>query len=136
MEGLQCIGKKTDGTPCSAAPKKGSHYCFFHDPETPEACIEAGRKGGGKSRIASIKVLEDAPDVRLRTFEEITTLIEQTVNQVRTGKVSPVVSNAVCQLVTAALKIKDQTDIDKRMTRLEKALGEQGKRGNYGNQAA
>jgi len=42
----RCCHKRNDGTECKANPRKGSQYCFFHDPAVEEKRVAARRAGG------------------------------------------------------------------------------------------
>jgi hypothetical protein len=43
---LRCCHQRSDGTECKANPRKGSQYCFFHDPAVEEKRAAARRAGG------------------------------------------------------------------------------------------
>jgi len=42
----RCCHQRNDGTECKANPRKGSQYCFFHDPAVEKERVAARRAGG------------------------------------------------------------------------------------------
>jgi len=67
----------------SATP--GSDFCFFHDPAKAKEREEAWSKGG-KTTMGKQTVLPSS-EFRLESLENIVSLIEETLNQVRTGAI-------------------------------------------------
>ena len=118
----QCRHKKKDGSQCHAKPRHGSHYCFFHDPDSTKE-REAARINGGRERSRKAAVLPaDTPSAPLTSAAEITALMADTINQVRRGEVAPQVSNAVGYLAGILLKAKQQEELEQRLVRVESIL--------------
>jgi hypothetical protein len=81
MRKANCKAKTKAGTPCRArAIEKG--LCFFH--AHPEKAAELGRDGGRKNRHR-IPISSELAPCRLRSFEDVQLLLEETVNNVRQG---------------------------------------------------
>ena len=99
-----CAKIKPDGEPCGANARRGSKYCFFHDPEAKDE-RKAARRAGGISRTKPDAVLP--PSIRLepaRSLDELKDLISKTILFTLRGQVSPKVANAVGQLVNIYLR--------------------------------
>ena len=61
---------------------------------------EAARKKGGKERSRKAAVLPaDTPDRPLKTAEDITELVADTINRVRRGELDPRIANSIGCLV-------------------------------------
>jgi hypothetical protein len=91
MVGKMANGKKCkylfeDGSRCNAYALKGKDYCFSHDPESKEAKALAVRKGG---LVKQIKINGELQTIDIKTPEDVVTLLGQTINEVRKGKLPP-----------------------------------------------
>lgn len=121
----QCHYIRSDRTRCRANARRGSRYCFFHDPESA-ADREAARKKGGRERSRKAAVLPaDTPDRVLTTASDVTALLAETINQVRRGELDTRVSNAVGYLASILLNAKERDEIEKRLERVESIVAAQ-----------
>ncbi|HET9410121.1 MAG TPA: hypothetical protein VFO39_22990 [Candidatus Sulfotelmatobacter sp.] len=128
----QCRYIKPDRTHCRANARHGSAYCFFHDPDSALE-REAARKNGGKERSRRAAVLpSDTPDRSLNSAADVTTLLSETINQVRRGEVDPRISNAIGYLAGILLKAKEKDEIEQRVARLESIIAGQQMTPNVG----
>ena len=123
MNAKQCKHMMPNGKQCGGWAIKGSVFCLWHDPEKASLRSAAGKKGGSRSKIASVTVLpDDTPDIEIKSAEDVENLIGTTISQVRRGDIAPNVSNAVTQLLNAWIKIREAGSIEERLKKLEKAL--------------
>jgi len=97
---------------------KGSNYCFTHNPETQEAKHLAVVKGG----LNSGRVKLGLEPLSVRTPYEAGTLLEDTLNRVRSGEMPPNIANSVGYLVTVMLKAYEASRLEQRLDALEEAL--------------
>jgi len=118
----QCRQIKSDGSHCGANARRGSVYCFFHDPDSAKERV-AARINGGKKRSRKAAVLPaDTPNTVLTSAADVTALLAETINQVRRGEVAAQVSNAVGYLAGILLKAKQQDQLEQRVARVESIL--------------
>jgi hypothetical protein len=98
----------------------GGKYCWRHDPlvSTEEKLAASVRGGYAATRQAVLPV--DALPANLRTPEDATALLQETVHHVRTGQLPPAVANSIGYLVSVALK-SFELDVIRRLDELEKA---------------
>jgi hypothetical protein len=125
MTGRPCTQTLPDGRPCRGFATTGSEYCFAHDPARALQRSAAQRAGGKAPRGRSLpkSAVEVAPDpVAIRSNEDLLVLVETTINDLRTGRLDPRVSNAVGYLANVAVKILEQTEIETRLDALEAVL--------------
>lgn len=102
------------GTPCGA-PAVERGLCFFH--AHPDRLKELGRLGGranGRPRDN-----QEVPPIELRNVNDVTVLLAQTINQVRSGALDARTSNAVGYLAAVMLKAFQQGDLEARLQALE-----------------
>ena len=116
----KCRAKKPDGSRCLAAAQPKSDFCFFHDPSTAAKRREAQALGGRQNRMKTLD--ESAPDVKVQDAGDVATLISETINQVRKGKIDPRVANAVGYLSNILVKAVEQDKLETRIERLEALL--------------
>jgi len=122
----RCVCVKSDGTRCDANARRGSTYCFFHDPESTSD-REAARKKGGRERSRKAAVLPaDTPDRALTTASDVTALLAETINKVRRGELDTRISNAVGYLASILLNAKERDELEQRLERLEAIVIAQG----------
>lgn len=118
----QCRHLKSDGSCCHAYALTGSLYCFVHDPASAQK-RDAARVKGGKERSRKAAVLPvNTPDLHLYTAGDVTSLLKDTVNQVRRGEIDPRVCNAIGCIAGLLLKAQQQEQMEKRMGRIESVI--------------
>ena len=78
---------------------------------------------GGISRSRTAAVLPpDALDNPLRNTQDVSTLLAESINQVRRGQLDPRVANSVGHLANILLGALQQGPLEERLARLEAAL--------------
>lgn len=110
----QCTATTKAGSPCKA-PAVERGLCYFH--AHPDRLRELGRQGGKANR--RFPKDPDLPEVQLRSVNDVTALLAQTINQVRSGGLDPRTGNAVGYLAAVMLKALQQGDIEARLQALE-----------------
>jgi len=113
-----CHFIKPDGEQCQAKAMKGCDYCFTHNPDTRAEKHLAVIKGGLNSK----KVRLDLKPLSIKTPQEVSMLIEDTINQVRSGKMPPNIANTIGYLAGHALKAIETADIKDKITELEAVI--------------
>jgi len=114
VQGCQFI--KKDGSPCKAHAKKDSDFCFFHT--NPENAKTAGEKGGRQGRH---KVLFES-NLSLKSTNDVISLLEETINQIRTGSFDRAIGNTVGYLAGILLKCLEQSELEQRINKIEEAV--------------
>ena len=82
----KCRFRKKNGKSCSADAQIGKDLCVFHDP-AKAADGRRARRAGGINRSQNTTVLPpETPDIPLRTIHDVSTLLAESINQVRRGQ--------------------------------------------------
>ena|SRR5438309_2254323 len=82
------------------------------------------RRAGGITRNRAAKVLPpETPDSPLRNTTDVSTLLGESINQVRRGQLDPRVANAVGYLASILLNALDQGLVEERLSRVDATLG-------------
>ncbi len=117
-----CAGIKADGTRCGAQAMRNSQWCIGHDPEQAEArrrrASKGGKRGGRGRPVAELAALRvENAEIRERLLE---------------GKLKPGVAavavqsiNTDIRAVSAALKAREQEELEQRLEEVEELLRQQ-----------
>lgn len=116
--GRRCVYQHPSGRQCGGFAVSASAYCFAHDPASSQKRDEARRRGGRAGRMASLS----GADASVRSFADVVTVVEATINDVRAGRLDVKIANAVALLSGVALKAIGQSDLETRLAALEAAL--------------
>ena len=71
---------------------------------------------------------DDSPEIPIKSANDILTLVSDTINQIRTGKLDVRVGNGIGYLSGIALKAIEKGDLDDRIKTLEERI--ENSRGN------
>ena len=125
----KCSGITQAGTSCKGIPIEGSQWCYVHHPdrrveERRRHGSKGGKRGGRGRPVAELGALrEENQDIRRRLLE---------------GELLPGVAavaiqslNTDIRAVAAALKAKEQEELEARLEELEQAM-ESKKGSRYG----
>jgi len=105
---------------CNAPALKDGEYCFFHSEKTKEQRKRSASKGGSRRRIH----VEDVP---IETVEDVKRILAEAVNELRGSASESLVSKAraIGYLASVLMDAFEKSDIENRITELEKLLIEQ-----------
>ena len=118
----KCSFGNKGGGRCRADAQSGKTMCIFHDPTRAADGRRARRMGGiNRSRTAAVLPVE-APDNPLRNTQDVSTLLAESINQVRRGQLDPRVANSVGHLASILLGALQQGPLEERLARIEAAL--------------
>jgi hypothetical protein len=118
MEEERCNYIKENGEQCNASPMKGCNYCFSHNPDTKIEKHLAVVKGG----FASKRVELGLEPVSIKTPQEISQLLENTINEVRDGRMPPNIANTIGFLAGHALKAMELFKYADKVESVERIL--------------
>jgi hypothetical protein len=116
--GARCSATTKRGNPCRAAAVSGSQFCGLHG--DPARAAELGRLGGRKNRhyVETDEVTIAPPS----TPEDVKNLLAQAMADVRARKLDPRIASTLTYMSGAFLKAFETTEMEQRLTRLEKEL--------------
>src|SRR5918997_1288755 len=120
-----CAGIRADGGRCGAQAMRNSQFCIGHDPDQAEArrrrASKGGKRGGRGRPVTELGALRaENADIRERLLE---------------GGLSPGVAavavqsiNTDIRAVGAALKAREQEELEARLEELERVLEQRAER--------
>jgi Family of unknown function (DUF5763) len=114
-----CKAKTKSGKPCQAAATEGG-LCFFH--ANPDKASELGRIGGRTKRPAAAGSNDPLPT--LDNAIAVRDTVARLVADVYVGRLHPRIAAGLAPLMNLQLKAIEATNIEQRLTKLEKRLGE------------
>ena len=114
-----CAGIRADGGRCGAQALRNSQWCIGHDPDQSETrrrrASKGGKRGGRGRPVAELGALRvENADIRQRLLE----------GELQPGVAAVAVQsiNTDIRAVSAALKAKEQEDLEQRLEELERVL--------------
>jgi hypothetical protein len=114
-----CKAKTKSGKPCRAAATSGG-LCFFH--ANPIKAAELGRIGGRSKRLSVSDTADPLP--KLESAMAVRATVDRLVAEVYAGKIQPRVAAGLAPLLNLQLQAIKATDIDFRLTKMEKQMEE------------
>jgi len=115
-----CIYIKQSGEKCKAKAMKGSSYCFTHNPGTKLEKHLAVVKGG----LSSKRVRLDLMPLNIETPQDISILLADTINRVRSGEIPPNIANCIGYLSGVLTKVYETNKLEQKVISLQEALNE------------
>jgi hypothetical protein len=109
------------GRQCKNWAITGDDYCFFHSQRKAIDRARAQRKGGQKALSGKKRVLAQS-NIQIEKTSDIVRLLNDTINQVRTGRIEAKIANAVGYLSGICLKALEQGDLEDRLEALENRI--------------
>lgn len=97
---------------------KGSDYCFTHNPDTQEEKHLAVVKGGLNSKRIKLEL----EPLSIKTPQEVSVLLEDTINGVRSGEIPPNIANTIGYLSGHIIKALETEDIKDKILELEAVI--------------
>ena len=117
----KCTFRRKNGTRCAADVQIGRDVCVFHDPDKAEDGRRARRAGGiNRNKLAVLSL--ETPDNPLGNTNDVSTLLGESINQVRRGQLDPRVANALGYLTSVLLRALEQGSIEDRLKKIEATL--------------
>lgn len=111
---MDCKQVRADGQICKAIAMKGSDFCFSHNPDTQAEKHLAVVKGGENSRKLSLNL----KPLSIKSPQEISSLLEDTINGVRSGDIPPNIANTIGFLAGHALKAIETGELKEKIIEL------------------
>lgn len=125
----QCKATRKDGSQCRADALKGGDLCAFHAPAKADNFAAGRVKGGQAGKLATLGEVKPwrgtAGEVAVMTTvspAELVSLLCETIDDVRTGRLDPKVANAVGYLAGVIVKIEQYEAIHERLAAIEETL--------------
>jgi hypothetical protein len=94
--------------------------CYFH--ANPDKASELGQRGGKARSSDGASDATGYVDRPLKTVEDVTNLLAETINDLRSGSIDSRIANTVGYLATGMLKALQQGDIEGRLRAMEVVL--------------
>ena len=115
----QCQFIKEDGAQCEGFTMENSEFCFSHNPESKDAKLEAVIKGG----LAPKKITLNLPPVEVKTVTDVIILLEDTINQLRTGEIpSSNPANTIGFLCGHILKALEISKVENKLEAIDRII--------------
>ena len=120
MPDVKCKQIKDDGTPCGAFAMSESEFCFFHNPDIDEAEKKDAQTKGGANRALVNK--ESLPAIPVKAPSDAITLLNDTIDRVRSGKLDIRVANCIGVLTGHLLKAFEVAELTSKVEFIEQVI--------------
>lgn len=113
---MKCKHIKMNGEQCRANAMSESELCFRHNPTMKEFAVEVSASGGksNKHNTSPLKA-----QIKLKKPKDVTKLLEQTINELREGSITPKIATSIGYLSSQIIKAMEVNELDKRLEALE-----------------
>ncbi|MDO8430180.1 MAG: hypothetical protein Q7S73_02335 [bacterium] len=108
---MKCEYIKQNNSRCGANAMTDSKFCFSHDPDMEVEKSIAVLKGG----YATKRDGELLPPVKLQSINDITSLIEDTINRIRTEPMTHHQANSIGYLSGVLLKALETGELKEKL---------------------
>lgn len=112
-----CKQIKTNGETCKANAMSGFDYCFIHNEQVAEKRRQAVIKGGRQT-----KKIAPLPELKITSVEDVLTMVNTVINEIRQGKLNPKTATSIGYLVNISLETLKITEVEKRLKEMEDVL--------------
>lgn len=117
---MKCSYKKGNGQLCGSHPMHGNDSCWFHSPDVSDAERTAARFRGGRNN--AVKTIEPLPQLADASPKSVLILLLQVINEVRNGQIDIRIANCVGFLSGHLVHIYELSELDARLSTVEKAV--------------
>ena len=121
----RCKAITKDGTACTAWAMPGG-LCYFH--ANPDKASELGQRGGKAKSFTIDREATGYVARPLKTADDVTKLLADTINDLRSGAIDSRRANTVAYLAAGMLKALQQGDLEGRLRALESVEGSRSKK--------
>lgn len=121
---MKCTFTKSDGTQCKANAVFNSNYCWYHNPDIPDEIKRSVSSKGGKTNSAPEIVESSLPIMKIKNVKDIVALLEDTINNMRQGKISKNFGSSFGYLSFIMLLAMEKVVDENKRERVEKLKSE------------
>ena len=119
---MRCKELKKNNQQCQANAMIGDKFCYLHNPEiSKEDKIFYQSKGGRANTIKANLPLEQ---LEISEPKDSVTLIVQTINELRSGKIEVRMANCLGVLSGHLVRAFELIDLEQRLRKLEQAVND------------
>ncbi len=115
---MSCAYANASGEKCQANAMKNSQFCFVHNPATREEHALAVVKGGKMSRRDKLNL----PPVQMKNPEDIISILEETVNGIRSGSIPPQTANTIAYICSHALRAFEVSKLNDKVELIQRVI--------------
>ena len=117
---IKCQFIKQDGNKCQADVMKDSNYCYLHNPDISDEEKRQNQARGGKGNL--IKINNPLPPVIINNPHDVVNFLTETINLVRSGELDIRIANALAYLAGHLIKALEISEVDKRVSTIERII--------------
>ncbi len=116
---MKCKHIKEDGDECKANAMENG-YCYLHNPEITEEEKQLARVKGGKNNAVMVGEIMEIK--KIKTSSDVVSLMEDTINEVKRGRLDTRVANTIGYLAGVTQKAIKDVEVEERLKRIEELM--------------
>jgi hypothetical protein len=120
---MKCKHKKPDGTACNSFAMKGKSYCWRHSPELSDEEKRKFSANGGKTKGEDF-IENLLPELKIENFKDIASMLTDTINNLRQGKISQKTGSSIGYLSFILLMAMDKAKAEEHREQIDKLKAE------------
>jgi hypothetical protein len=124
MKRKQCKFIKKDSAKCTSFAMSGSDYCYRHNPDVSEENKHNASSEGGKQCKEPQFIETPLPEMKVENMQDVVNLLADTINNVRTGKISTKSGTAIGYLSFILMQAMDKVSYEKAVEEENKQKAE------------
>jgi len=113
-----------DLTKCTSFAMNGNDFCYRHNPEISEEEKLNASSLGGKSNSHPEFIETPLPEMKIERYQDIVSVLADTINNVRTGKISQKSGSTIGYLSFIMLMAVDKAKAEAKEEKIEKLKAE------------
>jgi hypothetical protein len=124
MKQKLCTYTKRGSSKCTSFAMKGSDYCYRHNPDiSEEDKLNASSKGGRKGSKPEF-IETPLPEMKIEKMQDVVALLADTINNVRSGKISTKSGSTIGYLAFIMMMAMDKVNCEKELEEENKLRAE------------
>ena len=124
MKRKQCKHTKRDSTKCTSFAMKGSDFCYRHNPDISDDDKLNASSKGGKTTLQDDFIQTPLPEIKIQKIQDVVTLLADTINNMRSGKISQKSGTSIGYLSFILLMAMDKAKAEKEQEKIDKLKAE------------
>lgn len=110
---MLCKALTNTGEACKAQAMQGEEFCYLHNPAVSEDEKHDARSRGGKENQIVVKT--PLPPIKLTSPKDVISLLEETINAVRSGEMDVKIANCLGFLTDKLLKAYEISELSDKV---------------------
>ena len=124
MKQKLCTYTKRDSSRCTSFAMKGSDFCYRHNPDISDDDKLIASSKGGKKAAKPEFIETPLPEIKIEKMQDVVTLLADTINNMRSGKISQKSGTSIGYLAFIMMMAMDKAKEEKEQEEIAQLKSE------------